>query len=98
VLNLHFARPFTVVETPSVLQEVLPGVDVDGEVAGVGEELRCAFRQSGPRVTAGLRVADGLVAEVVEERDAVVVADVEEEVDEVGVVLEAPSGNLRVSR
>ena len=40
VLDLHLDRPVAGVEAAAVLQQVLLGVDVDGEVAGVHEEVR----------------------------------------------------------
>jgi len=62
-------------------------------VAGAHEELRDLGAEAGVDVALRARRAADLRpgAEVVEERDAVAVADVEEEVDEVRVVLRAPA-------
>ena len=90
MLDLHLHRPRRVVEPAPVLQQVVLAVDVDREVARAYEELRHLGTEPGVHVTALVGV-HRLEAEVVEERDPVVVADVEEEVDEVGMVLRAPA-------
>ncbi len=94
VLDLHLDRPLARVEAAPVLQQVLLVVDVDREVPGAHEELRDVGAEAGVDVAlrAGRAADPRLGAEVVEERDPVVVADVEEEVDEVRVVLRAPAG------
>src|SRR2546421_7854079 len=63
---------------------------MDGQVPGpdeVGRDLRAEGRVG----VSASGLVERLGAEVVEERDPVVVADVEEEVDEVGVVLRPPA-------
>src|SRR3984957_20769180 len=90
VPDLHLDRPGAVVEPTPVLEQVVLFLDMNCQVPRTHEELG-DLRPEARVDIAALAGVHRLETEVVEESDTLVVADIEEEVDEIGVILRSPA-------